>query len=117
MDLGEVKSQSIVSFFNDDKKIKLLEKLKEVGVEPKKLPTLIKEGNKFFNKKVVITGKIEGDTREGIISFFETRGAKVTSTISKSTDFLICGAKPSKNKLDKIDDEKIINVINIKELE
>ncbi len=117
MDLGEVKAKSIFDFFNSQKNKELLLKIKRVGINPIQNIISIDRSNKFFNKKIVITGKMEDATRNEVIDFFERKGAKITSSLSSATDFLIAGVKPSKNKLDKIKKEKIISVINIKELQ
>ncbi len=115
-DLGEVKSESIINFFNNDKNISLLNELNELGVSPKYDEIKIDQNNHFFNKKIVITGTIEGGTRNEIKSVFESMGAKITSSVSNSTDFVISGSKPSENKLKKIEKSKIINIVNINEL-
>lgn len=112
-DFGDVKSTSIINYFNDEVNIKILKELKELGIDPKDSKNVINKENKFFGKKIVITGSIKGGTRGEINSFFEKKGARVMSSISKETDYLIAGKKPSENKLNKIDKSKIINVINI----
>ena len=116
MDLGEVKSKSIVDYFNNNENIKLLEKLKKLNIDPIQEKVTLNQNNKFFGKKIVITGTIKGGTRNYLISSFENLGAKVMSSISGSTDFLIVGENPSKNKISKINKDKIIVVLNINEL-
>ena len=48
----------------------------------------------FSNKLVVITGKFESFNRSDIISLLEKHGARVLGSLSKKTDFLICGEQP-----------------------
>jgi len=115
-DLGVVKSESIINFFQDEKNLKLLEKLEKLGISTKQESIKIDKNNRFYGKRIVITGTILGGTREEIIKLFEDRGAKVTTSISKATDYLIAGEKPSQNKLNKLNSDKIISVINIKDI-
>ncbi len=115
-DLGEVKSDSIIKFFSNENNINLLKELESLGVSAKQEDLIIDENNIFFNKKIVITGTIEGGTRGEIKEFFEKKGSEITTTVSNLTDYIIAGKNPSKNKLKKIDKKKIISIINISEL-
>jgi DNA ligase (NAD+) len=60
----------------------------------------ISESNPFFGKNVVATGKLENFTREGIADKLTELGAKVQSSVTKTTDFLIAGEKAG-SKLEK----------------
>lgn len=111
--IGEVRSKSLVTYFENEKNNKLIESLISKGVNPKPIKLEIDSNNRFFEKTIVITGTIEGGTREEVKNFFEEKGAKVTSSISSKTDFLICGINPSKNKVQKMEKDKIINIENI----
>ena len=115
-DLGVVKSESIISFFKDKKNIDLLKKIKELGIATHQEIIEVDENNQFYNKRIVITGTISGGTREEITKFFENKGAKVTSSISNITDYVIAGENASKNKLNKVNKDKIISVININDI-
>jgi DNA ligase (NAD+) len=51
------------------------------------------------NKVVVITGKFQTLSRDDIINNISKLGYRVSNTVSKKTEFLICGDKPgSKHK-------------------
>ncbi|NQX83238.1 MAG: NAD-dependent DNA ligase LigA [Mycoplasmataceae bacterium] len=115
-DLGEVKSQSIIKYFNNKKNIKLLKDLNSLGVNPKSKFIDVDKNNKFFEKKIVITGIIEGLNRIEAKNYFESLGANVMSSISETTDFLISGKNSSKNKLKKIDKNKVIKLKKINDL-
>ena len=56
--------------------------------------------NPFFGKSVAVTGKLDNYTRDSIQARLRELGAKPVSKVSKRTDYLILGAKPS-NKLVK----------------
>ena len=58
------------------------------------------EENHFSGKTVVVTGALVHFTRESITERLEQLGAKVASSISKKTDYLIAGEKAG-SKLNK----------------
>ena len=53
------------------------------------------------NKNVIITGTVPGKTRSQLASILKKIGATLQSNVTKSTDVVIKGRKPSKTKLDK----------------
>lgn len=56
--------------------------------------------NPFAGKTIVVTGKVEPYTREGINAKIESLGAHAGSSVSSKTDYLICGENAG-SKLDK----------------
>ena len=48
-------------------------------------------GNPFVGKTLVVTGKVEPYTRDGINKKIESLGAHAGSSVSSKTDYLICG--------------------------
>jgi DNA ligase (NAD+) len=56
---------------------------------PKRAPAVV-EGP-LAGKSVVVTGSIEGHTRDSVKELLTSLGAKVTDSISKSTDYLVAG--------------------------
>lgn len=116
-DLGEVKAFSIHSWFKDEKNINLINELKELGINTNsKFNNNIKD-NFFKDKRIVITGSIEGINREDMKNYFENLGSKVLTSISSKTDYLIAGNKPSDNKIKNIESDKIINIRKKDEIE
>jgi DNA ligase (NAD+) len=55
---------------------------------------------KFSGQQIAITGKIEPMSRDEVKNLLITQGAKVTSSISNKTDYLIAGENAG-SKLDK----------------
>ena len=57
--------------------------------------TAINEGaeNPFAGKTIVVTGKLIHFTRNSINAKIEELGATAGSTVSKNTDYLVCGEK------------------------
>ena len=92
-DIGEVIANSILEFFEDERILEGIDKLLEEGVTPyyEELKT---EESIFTDKTVVITGTIEGLSRNEIKDIVEKRGGKVSGSVSKKTDFVIVGADP-----------------------
>lgn len=53
-----------------------------------------KTRNPFHGCTIVATGKLTNFTRDGINSRITSIGAKAGSSVTKKTDYLICGEKP-----------------------
>ncbi len=97
-EIGPKIAESIVSFLEDERNRKMIERLRQAGV---KMEAEMQEGERFLEgKKFVLTGALEGFTRDQAAEFIEKHGGRVTSSISGSTDFLIIGENPG-SKLDK----------------
>ena len=94
VDIGDVITRNILEFFANDNNIAEIQRLFDAGVEiiyPEKKPQI---ETIFTGKKVVITGKIEGYSREGMSDKIMELGGNVASSVSPKTDFLIVGADP-----------------------
>ena len=55
---------------------------------------------RFSGKQFVLTGTLKGFTRDDARMLIETRGGRVTSSVSKKTDYVIAGDEAG-SKLDK----------------
>ncbi len=115
-DLGTVKSNSLIDYFNDESNLEEINRLKELGIDPIMETIEVNKDSILFDKKVVVTGTIEGYNRNQIKEYLETFGAKITSAVSGTTDYLIVGEKPSANKVNKISPDKIIKFEDLKNL-
>ena len=73
----------------------------------------IDESNMFFDKTVVITGAFDDFSRDELGERLKSFGAKVTTSVSKKTDFVLCGEKAG-SKLSKA---KELNVRVIEQAE
>lgn len=94
--IGDITAKSILEFFNNKSNIEKLNKLKFHGVNTEcRISNSGKSKNTF-----VITGKFEKYSRNDIISVIENVGGTVSSSVSKKTNFLICGTDPGKKLLD-----------------
>ncbi|MBS4534715.1 NAD-dependent DNA ligase LigA [Clostridium sp. D2Q-14] len=99
-DIGDIVAEGIIEFFSDEEIIKKIDKLFELGVKPHHESEDIVENTIFTDKKVVITGSIEGFSRKEIKSIIEKMGGRITGSVSKNTDFVIVGEDPG-SKYDK----------------
>lgn len=100
-DFGDETAKSIVEYFSNNQNIGLIKKLLEFGLEMKEDLEDNKELDSEFNgKTVVVTGTLEHFTRNEIKEKLEKLGAKVTGSVSKKTDCVLCG-KDAGSKYDK----------------
>lgn len=90
-----IKSFCTFCIVNKDLIKELLEIIKPLVSEERSL----RLDSKFLNKTIVITGTFELK-RDKIIEKLESMGATITNSLSRKTDFLICG-EDAGSKLDK----------------
>lgn len=96
-EFGEKMNRSIWEWFHDWDNLKLWKTLqKEFHFEEREEDTMkdMKENNPFAGCTVVATGKLENFTRDGINSRITSLGAVAGSSVTRKTDYLICGEKP-----------------------
>ena len=98
-DLGEISVKHLRTFFNDEINIKLLNELKNLGLNFNS-DIQIEHSESFSGKKFVLTGTLENYTREEASRLIEERGGKVSNSVSKKTDYVIAGEKAG-SKLQK----------------
>ena len=97
---GGITAKSIVDWFKDDLNGELLTRLADAGVSPMPPSRPAGVAGHFAGKTIVLTGSIEGASREELRSFFAANGAKVTDSVSKATSLVIVGEKAG-SKLEK----------------
>ncbi|KGO12641.1 NAD-dependent DNA ligase LigA [Clostridium botulinum] len=92
-DVGEIVAKSIYNFFEDEKIISNIEELLNLGVKPYYEEERIDE-NPFMGKTIVVTGSLNNYSRGEIKDKLQSLGAKVSSSVSKNTDYVLVGEKP-----------------------
>ena len=95
-DFGETMCDNIHEWFHDSDHILLWRSLqKEFHFEERKEENTMTENknNPFAGCTIVATGKLENFTRDGINSKIISLGATAGSSVTKKTDYLICGEK------------------------
>ncbi len=89
--IGPVIADAVAGWFADEENRAVVEGLRAAGVQlegPRRAPA---RGGPLAGKTVVVTGSIEGHTRDSIAEHLTSLGAKVTSSVSSSTDYLLAG--------------------------
>ena len=100
-DVGPVAASNIVKFFKNEKNMQIIEKLRQKGINFNYLGSTSVASNSFFSgKRVVLTGGLNSMARNEATRILEDLGAKVTSSVSRSTDIVIAGSDAG-SKLDK----------------
>lgn len=118
-DLGPILANNIVSFFNDNDNIELINDLKSIGMNMFYLGNKITINEQLLDKRIVVTGTLKNYTRDEIQELIEQNGGLWSSSVTKKTFAVIVGDNPG-SKYDKAkelginiwteeDFEKIIN--------
>lgn len=119
-DIGPIVAASIKQFFSDERNLALVEKLLDVGLhwpehemkeKPEELP--------LQNKKFVLTGTLPSLTRDAAAEIIRNLGGKVSSSVSKNTDYVLAGSEPG-SKLARaeelgvrvIDENEFLQLVN-----
>lgn len=93
-DVGEIVAENIVTFFQQEHNQEVIQGLISAGIHwPVPEQNTVAEDSIFANKVVVLTGSLQQQTRTEAKQKLEALGAKVTSSVSAKTDFVIAGEK------------------------
>lgn len=100
--IGMTIADSLTAYFEQDSAQVLLVKLKAAGLNMRFLgqAPAAAPANAFKGKRVVLTGKLAHFTRREFTAKLQALGAKVTSSVSKKTDYVIYGSDPG-SKFDR----------------
>ncbi len=90
---GDIMAESVYKYFQLEESKKLVEEIKSLGINTNNLsePKSIDESNPFFNKTFVITGTLPNYKRTEAAAIIESMGGKVSSSVSKKTDYVLAG--------------------------
>ncbi len=99
--IGPEIASSVVEWFRDERNRALLDRLRSAGVR------MVEEGSatrrqdgRLAGTTIVLTGGLESMSREEATRLAEEAGARVASSVSRKTDFVVAGASPG-SKYDK----------------
>lgn len=101
-EIGEKIAESVVQFFENQKNIEIINRLKNKGLQLE-----INEKNSIFisnvleNKVFVVSGVFELYSRDELKKAIENHGGKVGSSISSKTNYVIAGENMGPAKLEK----------------
>ena len=116
-DVGDVIAQSIIHFFEEEHNREVIEKLIAEGVHWP-LPQDSAVNDSVSGKTFVLTGTLPSMGREEAKALLLAQGAKVASSVSKKTDYVVAGAEAG-SKLEKaqalgikiIDQEEMLELL------
>lgn len=101
-DVGEVTALCIRNYFQDENNCKIIERLKEAGVNMEMAETGSEDGS-FDGLTFVITGTLPTMDRKAAAALIEAHGGKVSGSVSKKTNYLLAGENAG-SKLTKAND-------------
>lgn len=115
--VGSVVAESIVEFFSRAKSKELVRKLAAAGLRMEEERTVAT--GPLVGKTFVITGTLEAMSRDEAARRLIDLGAKVASSVSKKTDYVVAGSSPG-SKLAKaeqlgveiLDEEGLLKLLN-----
>ena len=118
-DIGPIIAQNIIDYFKEEKNIKIINELKELGINTKYIDNAQEtEDENFLNKTFVLTGTLTDITRDKAKELIENKGGKVTNSVTKKTDIVIVGDNPGSKytkaqelKIEIWDEETFLNII------
>ncbi len=92
-EVGGKMAEEILNFFASEENLKLIESLKEQGVNTRRLTTA-PQSALLNGKTFVLTGTLEHYSREEASDLIRAHNGKVTSSVSKKTDYVLAGSEP-----------------------
>lgn len=119
--IGPTIAQSIRDFFDDERNIQIINRLKAAGLQfSQEKKATSSENQVLAGKTIVVSGVFANFSRDGIKQLIEDLGGKNASSISSKTDFVVAGDKMGPEKKKKaetlgvkiIDETEFLNIIN-----
>ena len=115
--IGEKSAESLHYWFNNKENIKLLKKMRDLGVNVI-IPKFKISNLKFQNLSFVLTGELESMTRDEAKEKIRSLGGDISSSVSKNTNYVVVGKNPG-SKYDKarelgvkiVDEKEFIKMI------
>jgi DNA ligase (NAD+) len=98
--IGEKCAESLTRFFSNSDNQKTIENMLSLGVHPKPPKALNDTKHPFYQKIFVLTGSLTSFTRAEAKKMIKDVGGKVSSAVSKNTDYILLGESPG-SKYDK----------------
>ncbi|KFZ27690.1 MAG: DNA ligase [Candidatus Izimaplasma bacterium HR2] len=89
-EVGEVIAISLVNYFRNEDNIKLINDLSDLGLNMEYRSNVVQKVE-FSGKTFVLTGKLEIYKRDEAKALIESKGGKVSGSVSKKTDYVVAG--------------------------
>ncbi|MGZ4152785.1 MAG: NAD-dependent DNA ligase LigA, partial [Actinomycetota bacterium] len=90
-EIGPEIAKSVFEWFHDDQNLQLVEKLRSAGVRMADPVVEQPAGGALAGTTIVLTGGLESMSRDDATAAAQAAGARVASSVSKKTDFVVVG--------------------------
>lgn len=118
-EIGPEIAKNVVAYFKSDYAQELITFFNENGFNMTYHTTIVDDNSPFYNKTVVLTGKLPTLSRDEASALITKAGGKVTGSVSKKTDFVLAGSDTG-SKLTKaqslgikiISEDELMEMIN-----
>ena len=105
-DIGPIIAKNIVDYFTNEDNLKIIEELKDLGLNMEYISEELKLNEDFLDKSFVLTGTLTKLTRDEAKALIENAGGKTVGSVSKKTYAVIVGDNPGS----KYDKAKSLNI-------
>jgi DNA ligase (NAD+) len=100
-EIGPEIAASVESFFQEKRNLAVIQHMRELGVRVQEIKNSSNSTRQTLSGKIfVLTGTLKSLTREEAKQKIESLGGRVTSSVSKQTDYVVAGEDPG-SKLDR----------------
>ncbi|MFP4199927.1 MAG: NAD-dependent DNA ligase LigA [Clostridia bacterium] len=89
--VGPEVAASVATFFEDERNREAIEEFRRIGIDPRGEESGDGESSPLSGLKIVFSGRLERWSRDEAQRFAESLGARVTSSVSGETDYLVAG--------------------------
>ena len=116
--VGETIAHNIREFFDDERNINIINRLRKFGLQFKQEKKAATENQVLSGKTIVVSGVFANFSRDGIKQVIEDLGGKNVASISAKTDFVVAGDKmgPEKRKKAETLGVRILNETEFMEM-
>ena len=100
-EVGKIKAHSVYTWLHSKQGQATINDLKSLGVKMEvESPTNLRSQS-LASKTFVVTGTLTKYSRDEIQNLIEQNGGRVTSSVSRNTNYLIAGSEPGETKFSK----------------
>ena len=93
-EIGPEIAENVVAFFREKHNLKEIERMRQAGVRATTAVEEKKEGGPLHGKTFVFTGALQNFSRDEAKAIVEELGGRASSSVSKSTDYVVVGENP-----------------------
>jgi DNA ligase (NAD+) len=94
-EIGSEIAASVENFFQEERNLQVIQRMQNLGVQVEEVDIVVGELlQPLAGKSFVLTGTLEGMTREEAKQKIEALGGRVMSSVSKKTDYVVAGIEP-----------------------